>query len=519
MARAIVIGTGAGGLAAAIGLAEQGHEVVALEAAKQLGGYLNPFARKHYLFDPGVHYMGQLGPGETTALTLERLGLDPQALFCPMDPDCVDMIRFPGLEVRIPKGLSRYQARLKEHFPEDRKDIDKLFGALRRFNRVTNFLMQKNLRKRKLSDVAAATGFSFAAKWLERSYAELLDHYTSNPQLKAVLAGQGGDYGLPPSRTPAVLGVGLLLHYAEGGWFPRGGSGDFRDALVARGQSMGATYRRRAPVEKIHVDGSKVTGVTLASGERLEADLIVSAIDPTITLGRLLPEGLLSPRLQAKVDNTEASVASLCVFLGMKRDLEAHGLGAFNVWDYPSWDIEGLYARLKAGERPEEQFFFLSPNSLKDDTGTMTPPGGSTLEVITFSAHETFQRWAGERSFKRGPEYEAVKEEIADALLAGVDARWPGLIGDVEVKAVASPVTNTHYTGAVDGGAYGPASTLEQFGRKAYRTRTPIEGLYLAGAGVHGGGVAPCLMSGISAARAALKDRATAVAAGAPSGA
>ena len=140
MAKAIVIGTGAGGLTAAIGLAQQGHEVVALEAAKQLGGFLNPFARKHYHFDPGVHYMGQLGPGETYDLLLSKVGLDARELFCPMDADCFDMVRFPGFEMRIPVGLDNYRDNLVEAFPADRRDIDRFVKQLKRMEKVINTL-------------------------------------------------------------------------------------------------------------------------------------------------------------------------------------------------------------------------------------------------------------------------------------------------------------------------------------------------------------------------------------------
>ena len=55
------------------------------------------------------------------------------------------------------------------------------------------------------------------------------------------------------------------------------------------------------------------------------------------------------------------------------------------------------------------------------------------------------------------------------------------------------------------GGAYGPAAIPEQYGKNAWRTRTPVEGLYLAGSGVMGGGVAPCLFSGLAAAGAVRK--------------
>ncbi len=506
MKKAIVVGTGAGGLAAAIKLAEQGYEVTALEAAKQLGGYLNPFARKHYHFDPGVHYMGQLGAGETTAIALGRLGLDADELFCPMDEDGFDVLRFPELEVRIPRGLGRFHDRLCQLFPEDRADLDRFFVPLRRFARLADTVQQVPMRGWRWADLPSVLGLPWGASWMERTFADVLGHYFRNPKLRAVMAGQGGDYGLPPSRTPAILGLGVFLHYITGAWFPRGGSGAFRDALVERGRALGAEYRRRAPVAEILLGGGRVRGVRLESGERLDADVVVSAIDPSLTFGSLLPRGLLSPKLQAKVDHTVPSLGSFCVFLGMERDLREHGLGAFNVWDYPSWDLEALYALVWGERMPEDWFFFLSPNSLKDDLRSMAPPGCSTLEVVTLAPFKPFSSWEGLKAFQRGPEYAALKEKVAGDLLASVERRWPGLVGDVVVQDIATPVTNSFYAGAVEGGAYGPAAIPSQHGKNAWRPRAPVDGLYLAGAGVFGGGVAPCLMSGLAAAGAVRKD-------------
>ncbi len=505
MSKAIVIGTGAGGLAAAIGLAQQGHEVIALEAAKQLGGFLNPFARKPFHFAPGVHYMGQLGPGETTTIALEKMGLDAAELFCPMDPKGCDVLAFPEITVRMPIGLPAYRATLKGHFPSEKREIDKFFGVLTRFSRTANAAQQLPMRKKKLSDFGALGGVRFATKWMERTFGEVLDHFISHPTLRGVLSAQCGDYGLPPSRTPAFLGLGVLLHYITGGYFPRGGSGAFRDALVNRGKSLGATYRRRAPVTEIHLDAGRISGVSLANGERLEADIVVSAIDPALTFGKLLPANTLSPRLSAKVENTTSSLGSLCVFLGVKRDLSKFGLGNFNVWDYPNLDIEGQYAHLMDGNMPKDWGFFLSPNSLKDDSNSMAPAGCSTLEVVSLVPFKPFEKWADTAAFKRGPEYEAYKNEIADSLLGDVEKRWPGLVGDVVVKDVATPLTNSHFANTVRGGAYGPAAIPEQYGRHAWRPKAPIDGLFLAGSGVFGAGVAPCLMSGLAAAAAVEK--------------
>ena len=67
---AIVVGTGVGGLAAGLALARKEHSVLLLEAGKQFGGMLNPFARKQYHFDVGVHYVGEAGPRQA----MRRLG-------------------------------------------------------------------------------------------------------------------------------------------------------------------------------------------------------------------------------------------------------------------------------------------------------------------------------------------------------------------------------------------------------------------------------------------------------------
>jgi all-trans-retinol 13,14-reductase len=115
--RAVVIGTGAGGLTASVALAQEGFEVVALERGKQLGGFLNPFARRHYHFDPGVHYVGQAAPGEALHRVLRRVGLDAAELFCPMDPDGFDVLRFPDFELAIPKGLDRFRDRIVAALP------------------------------------------------------------------------------------------------------------------------------------------------------------------------------------------------------------------------------------------------------------------------------------------------------------------------------------------------------------------------------------------------------------------
>lgn len=498
--RAIVIGTGAGGLTAAIGLAQAGFEVTALEREKQLGGYLNPFKRKRFHFDPGVHYVGQCGPGGDMDRVLTRCGLNTSSLMVPMDEDGFDRLRFPGCEVRVPKGVMRYRDHLVSLFPGDRKDIDACFRAINAFRPILRADAKRRQKLMGLPSVAWLATLTFE-RFLKQTF--------KNPQLRAILAAQCGDYGVPPSRAPALLGLGLILHFIDGGaYFPRGGSGPLRDALVNAGQELAVVYKRRSEVARIHTEHGKVTGVSLASGAFFPAEVVVSAVDPTLTYGRFLNNDVVPPKIRKKVDANIPSVASICLYYGLNRDLSQHGLGAFNVWDFPTWDVEAAFGyALQQTEMPEDFAFVLSPNSLKDDSGQMTPEGMSTLEVITLAPFAPFAQWAHTRAFKRGEAYEAFKKECADRLRRSVDRRWPGLIGDVVVEDISTPVTNIHFAGSVDGGIYGPAAVTEQFGLNAYRTVGVVEGLFLAGAGIVGPGVVPSLVSGIKAARAAAKSQ------------
>jgi len=71
--QAIVIGSGAGGLSAALTISRSGSTVLLLEAMPSFGGYLNPFRRKPYTFDTGLHYLGELGKGERFWSLLDTL--------------------------------------------------------------------------------------------------------------------------------------------------------------------------------------------------------------------------------------------------------------------------------------------------------------------------------------------------------------------------------------------------------------------------------------------------------------
>ncbi|MBW2004538.1 MAG: NAD(P)-binding protein [Deltaproteobacteria bacterium] len=124
---AIIIGSGAGGLSAALKLARSNHSVMLLEAMPSFGGYLNPFSRKGYTFDTGLHYLGELGRGDRFWRLLDEVGVAESMKFVELNPEGFDRYIFPDYELSVCKGKERFIERLISDFPKEERGIHKFF--------------------------------------------------------------------------------------------------------------------------------------------------------------------------------------------------------------------------------------------------------------------------------------------------------------------------------------------------------------------------------------------------------
>jgi phytoene dehydrogenase-like protein len=491
----VVIGSGAGGLAAAVTTANEGRSTLVLEAAADLGGMLNPFRRKGYNFDVGLHYVGQAGPGQPFRRLLDRMGLDGLR-FRENDPDCIDRYVFDGYENRLVKGIDRWIDGLCRDFPREEKAIRGFSRLMQAADAVRRTAMRGRPGAR---DALAMVQHPIElTRLLRETLKTTLDRWFVDPNLKAVFAGPGGDIGVPPSRASAFISIMVLLHYLSGSYFPEGGGGGLRDALVARAREKGAELRTRAVVERISrsADG----WVVRSGGEEIRARMVISNADALATLAMI--EGATVDRHTSGVAaRARPSLGAVCVFAGVDMDVAAAGMGSGNAWHYGTSDIDGLYAPLYEGRLPERTAFFLAAPTLKDPGGGHAPPGKHVVQVIAFAPPEPFREWWNAPVMRRGAAYQGLKQELADRLLDGAERYIPGLRGAIEVLEVGTPPTAAHYVRARDGGIYGPEHAPDLVGPRRFRTTTGIPGLYLAGASVLGCGVHPCMLSGFAAGR------------------
>ena len=493
----IVIGTGIGGLTAGLDLAKKGHSVLLLEAGKQFGGMLNPFARRKYHFDVGIHYVGEAGPKQAMRRILDSLGLD-EIQFREINPDCIDRYVFDGYEVPLVKGIDRWGDILCEDFPKERDAIRKFLELMKACGNLNRMFM-KGLSWKPLS---RALGFApDLVRVVRAPFSDLLERYFNDPLLRNAFAGPGGDIGLPPSRASSFAMIMVLNHLLGGAYYPMGGSGAMRDAYVSALKAHGAELLRNQLVTQIKALSGGRFVVTTAKDDRFESRSVISNADATQTLD--LIEGITPSRsFTRKASQFKPSLGSFCVFVGTDLDLNKTQVTDANIWHYGTNDLETGYAQARSGQLPEDPFFFLTAPTLKDPESKRAPAGHHTVEMLTFVPTAPFRPYFDKPAMRRGEEYERTKNEYTDRLLERAELYTPGLRDHIIVKEAATPATVWHFVRGRDGGIYGPDHTPDQMLLGRLRPNSAgIEGLYLAGASVFGAGIMGCLGSGMVAAR------------------
>jgi phytoene dehydrogenase-like protein len=339
---------------------------------------------------------------------------------------------------------------------------------------------------------------------------EFLDEWFESDALKGALGASaiaGSMQGPRASGTTLTL-LYHMLGQPNGGFrasaYVRGGVGQLSTALAQAAQDLGAEIRTGAAVERILLDDERATGVRLADGRQLTAKTVVSSAGPRRTFFDLIGAPELEPRFARRVRNirfrgctaqVNLVLSGLPTFAGQidQAQLQGHILLSPGL-DY----LERAYDDAKYGRVSASPYLEAVIPTLSDPS--LAPAGRHIMAIRMQYApyHLRDGNWASQR------------EALGDQIIQALAPYAPNLPGLIQYRHVTTPLDWEQTYGLTEGNIFHGEMALDQMlfmrpvpGFGQYRT--PIQGLYLCGAGTHpGGGVTGA--PGFNAAREILKD-------------
>lgn len=496
---AIVIGSGIGGLAAAALLAKHGgRKVLVLERHYTAGGFTHVFRRPGYEWDVGVHYIGRVNNPKYDVRAAFDHVTEGRLHWNPM-PDVYDRVEIAGRSYEFPSGRERFRARMKEYFPAESQAIDDYLTAVLTAAHASKMYFAEKAIPGPVARLIGPLMRSRFLRYAGRTTAQVLKQFTSNQELIAVLTGQWGDYGLPPSQSSFGIHAVVAAHYLDGAAYPVGGASEIAAGIAPIIERAGGQILVSAEVSEILLDSrGHASGVRMADGRELRARTVISDAGAHNTFARLLPPGLASGlRVVEEIKRIPPSLAHACLYAGLKRDPGEPDFNATNLWIYSGPDHDASVARFMADPTAPFPVLFISFPSAKDPTFARRYPGRSTIEVVAPLPYDALDRWAGTRWKRRGEDYDEFKQNLANRLLRELEHHVPSVRGRIDYSELSTPLSTRHFANHLHGEIYGLSASPERFRMRYLGARTGIRGLYLTGSDACTPGVTGALFGGI----------------------
>ena len=493
----IVIGSGIGGLCSAALLSQMGKKVLVLEQHYTAGGFTHAYEREGYEWDVGVHYIGDMGRQSQGRGLFDYIS-GGQLKWAEMDP-VYDRIILGDEHFDFVAGKENFKDSLKLQFPDDTVAIDQYVDLVTATTKYMAAVSQTKALPRPLAKLMSLTSKNkFPDYALDSSY-NVLKGLTDNEKLIAVLCGQWGDHGCPPKESVFLMHALIAGHYFNGGFYPVGGASKIAETIIPQIQVSGGDVLTYADVQEILVSNVRAIGVKMVDGHCLYADSIVSNAGVVNTFTKLLPEAITDKfGYRDRVQSLATSMSHAGMYIGLRGTAEELQLPKTNLWIYLDQHHDDNVAALRKDPSAPLPLVYVSFPSAKDPDFQRRHPGRSTIEIVIGPCDfEQYRQWADKTWGKRGDDYEALKADLSERMLAALYKQLPHLRGKIDYSEVSTPLSTSHFCRYKQGEAYGLAHTKARFEQDWLTPKTRVQGLYLTGQDLISCGVVGALMAGM----------------------
>ncbi|MEH2165809.1 MAG: beta-carotene ketolase CrtO [Nostoc sp.] len=515
----VLIGAGHNGLVCAAYLLKAGYSVLLLEKRSVPGGAATteeclPQEAPGFKFNLCAidHEFIHLGP-VVEELELEKYGLhylecDP-VVFCP-HADGKYFLGHKSVEKTCAE-IARYNERDAKKYAEFVHFWQRSLGAMiPMFNAPPKSVIDilGNYDITKLKDLVSVIGspnktLDFIRTMLT-SAEDLLNEWFDEEFLKAPLARLASELGAPPSqKTLAIGAIMMAMRHNPGMARPRGGTGALVQALVNLVTSKGGVILTDQHVEKVLIDDGKAVGVRVAGGKEYRAKHgVISNIDAKRLFLQMTDKSDVNAadpdlweRLERRIVNNNETILKIDLALDEPLRFPHHDhkdeylVGSILIADSVA-HVEQAHSKCTLGQIPDADpsMYVVMPSYLDP---TLAPPGKHTVWIEYFAP---YQIAGAEGTGLKGTGWtDELKNKVADKVIDKLADYAPNVKDATIARRVESPAELGERLGAYKGNYYHVDMTLDQmiFFRplpEIANYKTPIDNLFLTGAGTHPGG-------------------------------
>ena len=486
----VIIGSGLGGLCCGAYLARQGLPVTVIEKQSRPGGYATAFDRGNGKFRFEVSLHGIAAQNNAVARTLKEVGALEKLDLVELSE--VYRLKTPEWEFTIPqRDPEAYIRSLSEFFPSEADNVRRFIGDMIRVAEEADALIQKGM------PTSVCIPFLYPKMYGcgEKTLAQLLNDYIRDKKLQMILASMWDFHGLPPSQVSGLyyaVATGECLR--NGTYYIKQRSQDLSDVLAGVITDAGGRVLLETRAEQILLKNGSVAGVRVAGGEIIPARAVVSNANPLATIRDMLPKDTVSPEYLKDLEGYRPSLSTFIVWLGLNQEIRGR-IPSCGVQVISDGGPEAAYHYGRNGAVEKAPFRV----SIFDNMyGGYSQPGTSTLKIFCLSGFEPWRRFETAYRLGEKTDYNAEKDRWANVLIRRTEEQvLPGLTSMIEVQEAASPLTNWRFTGNEEGAVYGFEQSLHHAYIERVDNRSPVKGLYMAGAWcTPGGGFWGVLLSG-----------------------